>query len=137
MSEAYILPNKIKQIIADKIHAAKSKIHDKLPKGVWMALPSDEMGDACAKEIIQLLEAYMFIPCCHTSGMHSPTHFADRKGICESQKAEAFIRFAKDLGVNPETKSKIDCGWCADYKEYRRGEGVKLFTKKGLEASNG
>lgn len=121
------MKNKIKKIISDKLHIAKCKIGDDLSKDMWKALSSDVISTEAVEEIIELLELNLFLPCCHVSGTHDPGHFAERKGICQSQKAEAFERFCKDLSVNPVTRSKIDCGWCADYPEKRKGEGMHLF----------
>ena len=128
------LINKLEEIIADKIHRAKSKVHDKMSKQVWMAVDSKKIAEESLKEMLQILELWAYLPCCHVSGMHDPEHFQKRTGICSSQKAEAFERLCLDLGINPETKSKRDCGWCADYSHYRKGEGVKLFKKQKKES---
>ena len=77
-----------------------------------------------AKEI----EEMILIPCCHISGMHDPMHFQERKYICESQKAEALEGLCAKLGINPVTKSHPDCGWCEDYIEKKKGEGLPLFN---------
>ena len=121
---------KIKKIVSEHIHLSKCKIHKDLPKKIWMAIDSDKIANKVAKEIIKLIELNAFIPCCHTTGMHDPNHFEERKYICESQKAEAFDRLCKALKINPVTRSSCDCGWCRDYPEYRKGEGFKLFKKE-------
>lgn len=86
---------------------------------------------------VKEIEEMLWLPCCHTTGMHDPGHYRLRKGICSSQKAEALERFCKEIGINPQTKSRKECGWCyeddnkprAPYKGHREveGEGVKLF----------
>lgn len=78
-----------------------------------------------AKEIEEML----WLPCCHVSGMHNPTHFDERKFICSLQKSEALERFCKQIGINPKTKSKPTCGWCADYPKKKNGEGLPLFDE--------
>ncbi len=73
------------------------------------------------------IERMMTIPCCHTTGMHDPKHYRERKYICDSQKREVFDRMCKELGINPRTKSNEDCGWCHGKDEWcpknRKGEG--------------
>ncbi len=76
------------------------------------------------------LESALWIPCCHTSGMHDPVHFQERRYICESQKAAAFDRLCGELNLNPETKSKEDCGWCKDYPVKKAGEHLTLLDDK-------
>lgn len=78
------------------------------------------------------LEEMLWLPCCHTSGMHDPVHFQERRYVCNDQKAHALERFCKVLGINPLTKSDPNCGWCRDYPEKKKGEDVGLFdeTKK-------
>ena len=78
-----------------------------------------------AKEIEEIL----WLPCCHVSGMHDPVHFQERKYVCEHQKTEALERLCKKLGINLQTKADPDCGWCEDYPEKKKGEGLKLFRK--------
>lgn len=78
-----------------------------------------------AKEIEEML----WLPCCHTSGMHDPVHFQERRYICEHQQSEGLQRFCKELGINPKTKSDPECGWCEDYKEKKAGEGLGLLDK--------
>jgi len=73
------------------------------------------------------IEQMLWLPCCHTSGMHDPVHFQERKYVCEHQKADALERFCKALGINPATKSRVDCGWCEDYPEKKNGEGLTLL----------
>ena len=73
-------------------------------------------------EIIALLS----IPCCHTSGMHDPLHFVERKYVCEDQKSAALENLCRALNINPVTKS-VDCWWCEKYPEKRKGEGLPLF----------
>lgn len=119
---------KIKQIIKDEIHC--KKVEAKINHDQWKILDIEKMGDNVLEKIIPLLEAYAYLPCCHTSGMHDPEHFRERKYICSEQKSEAFERFAKDLGINPEVKSKLDCYWCKTNPEYRKGEGLKLFKEE-------
>lgn len=76
-----------------------------------------------AKEI----EKMLWIPCCHVSGEHNPTHYQERKGPCYMQIRDAFKRFCKELGINPETKSEKDCYWCNAHPEKKKGDGLKLF----------
>ena len=120
----------IKDIVSNGIHARKCKT--KLSKKDWMILDSDEMSEEIVDKITKMLEAYLYLPCCHVTGMHDPQHFDERKYICPEQKENAFIRFCKDLGVNPIVRSKIDCGWCGDYPSKRRGEGLQLFENPQL-----
>jgi len=125
------LEHELSEIISSRIHQAKSvafkgKQDDETLK-MWKIIDSDMIADECVKKIKEIIELWMFVPCCHMSGMHELTHFDNRLYICESQKAEAFERFCKDFGINPVTKSKIDCGWCRDYVHYRKGEGMSLF----------
>ena len=76
-----------------------------------------------AKEIEQIL----WLPCCHTTGMHDPVHFRERRYVCQDQKSEALERLCKELGINPKTKSDPNCGWCEDYPQNKKGEGLKLL----------
>jgi len=86
------------------------------------------------------IEKMLWLPCCHTTGMHDPSHYSLRKYICDSQKAEALERFCKEIGINPKTKSDPNCGWCFEdngkptkpYEGHRsiEGEGMKLFDKR-------
>lgn len=86
------------------------------------------------------IEEMLWIPCCHTTGMHDPGHYRLRKYICADQKASALERFCKKIGINPKTKSDRNCGWCFEdngkprkpYEGHREidGEGLKLFNKK-------
>lgn len=73
------------------------------------------------------IEKMMEIPCCHVSGMHDPTHYRERRYICEGQKRAVFDRMCEELGINPRTKSREDCGWCHGDDEWcpenRKGEG--------------
>lgn len=78
-----------------------------------------------AKEI----EKMLWLPCCHISGTHNPTHFQERKGVCNTQTRIALERFCKEIGINPKTKSDPDCGWCIDYPEKKNGEGLSLLNK--------
>jgi len=123
------LYHQLQEVIASKIHIAKSKVADKLPADLWAQLGSNQIAEDAMAEIIELLELWLYIPCCHITGMHDPQHFVERKGICEYQKAEALERFCKDLGINPVVRSAPGCCWCRDYPHYRKGEGVKLFSK--------
>ncbi len=67
------------------------------------------------------------IPCCHTSGMHDPTHYEERK-LCEHQLAYAFLRLCALYNLDPQTKSDKDCFWCNDYPEKKKkGEGLSLM----------
>ena len=119
-----LLTNKIKQIIKDEIH--KDKCLANLSNEQWKVLNTDAIAKNILAELLPLLQAFAYIPCCHTSGLHDPEHY--KKGIiCDMQKAEAFERFCKDLTINPVTKSKLDCYWCMNDPTQRDGEGVKLF----------
>ena len=75
----------------------------------------------------QQIEDMLWIPCCHTSGIHNPTHFSEKKYICSDQCKKALIRFCKEIGINPRTKSDPKCGWCNDYQEKKKGEGLCLL----------
>jgi hypothetical protein len=122
-----ILTNSLRDVIENKIHAAKSEVHGDMSQDVWDAIHSKHIAEDCITEIVSLLESWMFLPCCHVTGMHDPDHFESKSSICDIQKAEALERICKELGINPETKSKIDCGWCGEYIDKRKGEGMKLF----------
>lgn len=102
-------------------------------KAWWVAINSDELAEKALTDLVGLLELYLFIPCCHTTGEHDPEHFAQRRYICKDQMAEAFKRFCSDLGVNPTVRSKPGCSWCAEYPEYRAGEGLRLFPGEATE----
>lgn len=117
----------LKKIISSRIHLAKSAVHKDIPHEVWQAIGSDKIAEEAMGEIAEMLELWLYIPCCHTSGTHDPQHFDERRFICSYQKAEALERFCKDLGINPVTRSKPDCCWCRDYLHYRKGEGLSLF----------
>ena len=119
------LKEALHRIIDGKIHSAKSKVHDKLPTEVWQAIDSRKIAEESLVEIMKIIEAWMFIPCCHVSGLHDPEHF-EKRMICFDQMAEAFIRFCNDAGIDPVVRSKNDCYWCTHYLHYRIGEGVRL-----------
>lgn len=80
------------------------------------------------QELKDWIEKQLWIPCCHVTGMHSPTHFQERRYICDIQLAEVFVRFCKMLGIDPVVKSDLEnCYWCNNYPDKRKeGEGVKL-----------
>lgn len=119
------LTDKIKKIIKNTIHSKKCKAN--LSNEQWLELDTSEIAQEIMDEMLPLIQAFAYIPCCHVSGMHDPEHF--KKGeICNLQKAEAFERLCKDLDINPETKSKMDCYWCRIDPTQRIGEGVKLFS---------
>ena len=121
-----ILQNELKKIVSNKIHRAKEKAN--LTDVQWKTLDTEKIVEEIMPEILDMLEQWAFIPCCHTSGMHDPEHF-EKGEIWDCQKEEAFERLCKDLNINPITRSKIDCGWCAEYLHYRKGEGKHLFSK--------
>lgn len=79
------------------------------------------------------IENLLWFPCCHTSGMHEPTHYEKREYICEFQLREAFLRLCKALKLNPTTKSDPFCGWCKEYPEKKKGEGLRLHNSKSLK----
>jgi hypothetical protein len=68
------------------------------------------------------IEQMLWLPCCHTSGMHDPVHFQERKYVCEHQKADALERFCKALGINPATKSRVLIA-----------DGVRIIRKRKME----
>lgn len=78
------------------------------------------------------IEAALTLLCCHVSGTHDPVHFQERRYVCEYQMRDALTNLVEKLGIDPVTKSKSTCGWCADYPEKRAGEGLHLSegTKK-------
>jgi len=80
-----------------------------------------------SKEQLEYLEEVFTLPCCHTSGMHSPTHFQNREYICQSQIKKAFMKGCNELGINPQVKSDPNCGWCKSYPDKKAGEGLRLF----------
>lgn len=128
------LITELKAIISTKIHQKKCKAFpgscldtSKEDMEKWKILDTEKIAEECMAEILEMLELWAYIPCCHTTGMHDPEHFSKQQYICRDQKAEAFERFCKDLGINPVTRSKPGCGWCRDYPHYRKGEGMRLF----------
>ena len=123
----------IREIIKNNIHIAKCNAD--LPKETWQKIDIDKIAKSCVEEIKSILESYLYLPCCHTTGMHDPCHFKERKYICTNQKARAFERFCKELGVNPITRSELGCCWCSNPVE-RNGEGLSLFTEKKGEAES-
>jgi hypothetical protein len=124
----------IKNAISRKVHLAKCDgiraNGGDFPAAIWDAINTDSIADSLTDEIKRLIELYLYLPCCHVSGMHNPSHFEQRKYICELQKAEALERFCHDLGINPVTRSKIDCSWCESYPAKRAGEGLHLFEEE-------
>ena len=84
-----------------------------------------------SKEQLEYLEELFRLPCCHISGMHNPTHFQDREYVCNRQKTHAYESGCKELGINPQVKSKPGCGWCRDYPDKMKGEGMRLFQSPG------
>lgn len=83
-----------------------------------------------SKEQLKYLEELLWLPCCHTTGMHNPSHYRERKYVCTLQKEKALIRLCETLGLNPQTKSRDDCYWCnrgTKSEEERKGEGLRLF----------
>jgi len=86
-------------------------------------------------EQMEFLKEILTLPCCHTTGMHDPTHYYEGRYICEGQKTAAWLRACKALGIDltePRIKSESDCYWCNNHPEYkdvqlrkdeRRGEG--------------
>jgi len=89
------------------------------------------------EEQLKYLEELAWIPCCHTTGMHDPTHFEQGKYICTLQKSHAFERFCKELGINPQTKSESNCYWCNNYPDKRKGEGRRLFQDSSEGETHG
>ena len=79
--------------------------------------------------MLEEIEEKLWIPCCHTSGMHDPKHFQDQKYICGDQVQVALHRFCTEMGINPVTKSDPDCTWCEQYPEKKNGEGLGLIQK--------
>ena len=119
------LVTRLQEAVRKQIHISKSKAN--LPKDIWDKIDAEAIAAAAIDEIKKTIESYAYIPCCHVSGMHDPMHFSERRYVCQSQKAEAFERLCRDLEINPQTKSKMDCGWCSDNPTYRNGEGMRLF----------
>jgi len=82
---------------------------------------------------IMALEEMATIYCCHTTGMHDPTHWVKGKYICGLQKMDAFVRMCKTLGINPVSISEPDCGWCRRAEERGeeiKGKGLRLFVEE-------
>lgn len=86
------------------------------------------------KYTVKEIEAMLWIPCCHMTGMHDPCHFEEGKYICESQKAHALERFCKEISINPKVKSKPDCNWCKNPEKNIKGDGMPLLETE--EQSN-
>ncbi len=81
-------------------------------------------------EQLKYLEDLLWLPCCHTTGTHDPSHYRERKYVCVYQKEKALHRLCETLGLNPQTKSKDDCYWCnegTEAEEEKKGEGLRLF----------
>lgn len=122
------LYSRMREIISTKIHLRKCETD--LSREQWNVLDSRKIAEDVLAELLETLESYLYLPCCHVSGIHDPVHYEERKYICESQKAEAFTRFCSDLGVNPTVRMRPSCTWCEHYPEKRRGEGLRLFQDK-------
>lgn len=90
--------------------------------------PSDNPVDFTPAQLEWLRQ--MLTPrCCHVSGDHDPTHFKERRYVCEIQQAERYraLRAALNLGdAKPEEAIEADggCGWC----EYHREKAAKEAT---------
>lgn len=58
--------------------------------------------------------------CCHTTGLHDPQHFVEGKYVCNDQKARAFDRARKYLGLPEVTPadavSEDGCERCKNAK---------------------
>lgn len=83
------------------------------------------------KEQLDWLIDKLRLPCCHVTGEHDPTHFVDRKYICDIQIAKSWERLVVALGLAEVVKQEpyIDsvritddriqprpesgCGWCS------------------------
>lgn len=121
-------------IFTDQRNRAAVALNDRRVAGVKPALGKNviEEYQVPLAEIARALhlEDLAGIPCCHTSGMHDPVHFQERKYICSDQKAEAFDALCAVLGINPATTCRPDCGWCKDYPEKQAGAGLTLAEDK-------
>lgn len=92
--------------------------------GTWYhAVPSSDEKKYSAQEIEDMLT----LPCCHTSGTHSPTHYRDSEYICNDQIAEAFESICLKLLINPKVEHSDNCGWCRDYPAYTKGDGKEFW----------
>lgn len=86
------------------------------------------------KKVRAILEA-LTPTCCHTSGMHDPTHWKENKSICTLQKAEAFDRVLELLNIKytpADVPSSKDCWWCNEYyvKDVSK-EATRQYPYKG------
>lgn len=56
------------------------------------------------------------IRCCHVTGLHDPTHFEERRYVCERQMAQAYLAVRIVLKMDPPTPEEATatpgCGWC-------------------------
>lgn len=107
------------------------------------------------QEQIDYLIGILRLPCCHVTGMHDPTHYEERRYVCDFQKATAWERAVSVLGLAERYNSEHcgtsvrnidhrlgpwpedDCYWCNKYgATKRRGPQPireKLATKAGDE----
>lgn len=132
------LKYELREEIARLIHARKCNafpkdVHkDEKEMEIWKGMDNREMAEEIIAQIIPLIEAWAYLPCCHVTGMHDPGHFREGKYICADQKANAFERLCRSLGINPKTRSEPHCGWCENPKEHS-GEGKHLFDEEAVE----
>jgi len=126
-----LLQNRLKDIISDYIHKKKCdafKDEDNVHNEKWKALDSDKMGEIILTQLLEEIEDWTFIPCCHISGEHNPKHY--KLGmLCDKQLANAYEALCKDMGINPVTRMKPGCGMCEQNPTERKGEGVHLFKE--------
>lgn len=78
-----------------------------------------------AQEIQELLT----LSCCHISGTHDPEHFSKREYICNDQIVDAFRNICLILKINPVVKHSENCGWCRDYPDKQKGDGMDYWNQ--------
>lgn len=73
------------------------------------------------EQLAWLAEAFT-APCCHTSGMHDPTHYEKNPAeLCRSQQAKAYERGMVALGLTQIAKPEPGCYWCKRQTERAHG----------------
>lgn len=68
-------------------------------------------------EQLVYLEALLAAGCCHTTGMHDPTHWRENGTVCWQSMHEPYKRALRELNLDVPIRSDFDCGWCRDYYE--------------------
>lgn len=125
------LSKSCKKVIKEHFHYKKSSIYREnlLSKEGWDALDPEGFAEEVWDKLLPILESYARIPCHHGFGSYDP--MSKRRDLIEDvQKAKAFERFCKELGINPKVKSEFDCPLCSKDPLLRdKTEGATLFRE--------